>query len=142
MDIALDASGDIDLSTGEARLVSGIDEIVQRLRIRFRTFLGEWFADQRIGFPWFQLVLVKRPNLALVRTYVRQLIITTPGVIAVSELRLTPAWGERSLVISFVARTTEGEISASQIGAPVPDSDYGMMVFDVDGNPLVVLLGG
>lgn len=108
MDIALDAFGDIDLSTGEARFVSGTDAIAQHLRVRFRTFLGEWFADRRIGVPWRQIVFVKNPNMKLVRALIREVAATTPGVGSVEDLRVTLG-SDRVVDISFTARAPNGE---------------------------------
>ncbi len=35
-------------------LVSGADEIVQRLETRLRRELGEWFLNTSAGLPWYQ----------------------------------------------------------------------------------------
>jgi hypothetical protein len=107
VDLALGADGDIDLTGGEARLVSGVDALVQHLRIRFKTFLGECYRDRRVGVPWFQVVFVKNPNLRLVRSLIREVAFTTPGVAAVLDLRVTVS-SDREASISFLCRTTEG----------------------------------
>jgi hypothetical protein len=118
VDLALDANGDIDLTGGEARLVSGVDALVQHMRIRYRTFLGEWILDRRIGVPWFQVVFVKNPNLRLVRSLIREVAITTPGVDAVLELRVSVN-ALREASISFVCRTTEGVTFPFTFSEPV-----------------------
>jgi hypothetical protein len=118
VDLALGADGDIDLTGGEARLVSGVDALVQHLRIRYRTFLGEWYGDRRIGVPWFQVVFVKNPNMRLVRSLIREVAITTPGVAAVLELRVTVN-SARVAAISFVCRTTENVTFPFTFSEPV-----------------------
>jgi hypothetical protein len=121
VDIALDANGDIDLTNGEARIVTGNDAIAQHLRIRFKTFLGEWFADRRIGVPWRQVVFVKKPNMRLVRALIREVVATTPGVAAVEDLQVRIG-SDRVASISFTARAPNGD--------PIP--------FDFRENPLEV----
>lgn len=52
-DLALDANGDLDL-TGGGYLVEGQAAIAQRLTIRLKTFLGEYFIDATRGLPWLE----------------------------------------------------------------------------------------
>ena len=52
MDLQLDTTGDLDVSTGDLLLISGTDQTAQRLRIKLQFFLGEWFLDQRVGIPY------------------------------------------------------------------------------------------
>ena len=40
-----------DLTTG---IVTGVDEIIQRLVTRLNRELGEWFLNTSAGFPWYQ----------------------------------------------------------------------------------------
>ena len=50
-DIAGTPEGDLDATAG-GRLVRGIEAIAAVLRIRYATFLGEYFLDNRRGVPW------------------------------------------------------------------------------------------
>lgn len=40
-----------DLTTG---IVTGVDEIIQRLVTRLNRELGEWFLNTSVGLPWYQ----------------------------------------------------------------------------------------
>lgn len=40
-----------DLTTG---IVTGVDEIIQRLVTRLNRELGEWFLNTSAGLPWYQ----------------------------------------------------------------------------------------
>jgi hypothetical protein len=52
-DLALTASGDLDPTNG-GRMVEGQEAIAQRLKIRLRTFAGEYFLDTDLGLPWLE----------------------------------------------------------------------------------------
>lgn len=71
------ASGDL---VTPLTIIRGSDAIMQRIRIRFKWFLGEWFLDQRQGVPYFTEVLIKNPDPILISTIFRQVLKTTPGV--------------------------------------------------------------
>jgi len=49
----------------------GIEYIIQKIKIELLTFFGEYFLDNEIGFPWFQKVLIKNPNLKEVNDLVK-----------------------------------------------------------------------
>src|SRR3972149_2290942 len=109
-DIRLDlATGDLTITQGRLSLAVGADAVVQSLRIRFRTFLGEWFLDSRVGVPWFQLVFVKHPNLRLARAVLRQVALATPGAVAVRGVSVSLD-GRRRCAVEVVAITTAGEV--------------------------------
>lgn len=108
MDLALDDSGDLDLTGGELRLVSGVEAVRQHIRIRLRTVLGEWFLDQRIGVPYFEHILVKNPNPVLVRSIIRETILGTPGVSSVSRLEFELDRVTRKLTVDGAAVGDDG----------------------------------
>lgn len=60
MDIQLDKNGHIALNGTRLTLVTDRPLLVaQRLSIRLRTYLGEWFLDTNMGIDWFADVLLK-----------------------------------------------------------------------------------
>ncbi len=85
--MALDSDGDMALSAaGIPFFIGSSDEAIQRLRVRFKMFLGEWYRDQNLGVPYYQHVLIKQPNLVLIRSLWRQLILDTPGITGINRL--------------------------------------------------------
>lgn len=106
-DLALDpATGDLALPV---QLITGADCVAQRLRIRLRFWLGEWFLDQRLGIPYVRSVLVKNPDLVLIRSIFRRVILSTPGVARLDSLVLTHDRAGRRLVIEdFRATFVDG----------------------------------
>lgn len=111
MDLQLDSTGDLEIGNNDDLiLVDGIDSIAQSLAIGLRFFQGEWFLDLRIGFPYFEEVLRKAPDLNVVRSLFREAILATEGVLAISDLALDYDGTTRSLSVSFSAQTTEGPL--------------------------------
>ena len=115
MDLQLDIDS-WDLITGvDLSLVSGIESIRQHLAQRLKTFMGEWFLDNRIGVPYFQQVLIKNPDPVVLDSVFKAVIVNTPGVIELLEFDLKVDRSTRQLKLSFTASTTEGEISFDEV---------------------------
>lgn len=113
------SGGDLDVSTGNLVLTTDVNVITaQKLTSRFQLVLGEWFADARIGVPYFQLVLVKNPNLGVIRQLFRQVILTTPGVNQI--LSDTPSYNPaaRTLAWAFQVQTIQGAVLTGGPGVP------------------------
>lgn len=107
MDIKLDTAGDMDITSNLLTLVTGIDSIAQHWLIRMRTFLGEWFLDQRIGIPYFQYILVKNPNVANVRNIFYQASLGTPGIKEITAFNFDLDTATRILTIDISGVTED-----------------------------------
>jgi|SRR3990172_2625271 len=114
MDLALDSSGDLAFEDGDLVLLDGTEAIAQHLAIRFRFFLGEWFLDQRIGMPFYQKILVKNPNLALVRSLFNRAALDTPGILSVEKLETNFNAGARTLALELRATGVDGPVTISE----------------------------
>ena len=86
MDLKLDLNGDLDVTDGDVTLLEGQDAIAQNIVTRLRTFLGEWFLDQRIGVPYFESILIKNADVRVIESILRRTITTTDGVDTVDNL--------------------------------------------------------
>lgn len=100
MDAKLDANGDLDLSTGDIQILTGIAAAQQRITRRLKTFLGEVFTDSRIGMPWFQSIFKKPARIVLAKSLIRQMILTDPEVDEVLDLVVSFNGPTRALSIS------------------------------------------
>jgi hypothetical protein len=80
-------------------LVSGLDAILQGIEVRLRIVRGEWFANQRLGLPYYPNDIVSdadailggkatRTRLTRIRRQVVEMIKSTPGVDRVVEVTL------------------------------------------------------
>jgi hypothetical protein len=99
---------DLDLTGDALSIVDGDDAIVQDLKVRLQFFKGEWKLDTRIGFPYFQDVLIKNPNLAVIRSLYREAILETPGILAIEFFDLSVDAATRKMSLSFSAEKTDG----------------------------------
>lgn len=113
--MALDINGDMALSSaGLPFFIGGADEAIQRLRVRFLFFLGEWYRDTRLGVPYFEHVLIKRPNLTLVLSLWRQLILDTPGITRLKRLTQSFDKTTRTLRPVFEAVFEDGTVISDE----------------------------
>lgn len=96
--------GDLFLSsTGQFVLYVDAQAVRQNVRDRLRLFLGEWFLDARLGFPYFRDVFIKNPNQQSIISSLRRTIRGTAGVSQVDDLVLTLA-SSRKATVDFSAR--------------------------------------
>lgn len=116
MDIALDANGDIDLTTREPALVSGLDAIAQHLKIRLRFIKGEWHLDTREGVPYFEEIFEVGVDLRVIESIMRKVVLGTPGITSIVTIELTPDYAARTLDIALEALTREGVLTSADFG--------------------------
>lgn len=109
------ASDDIAIPV---RLVRGPDAVVQRVRQRFQFFLGEWFLDRRLGIPYYEQVLVKRPDTGLIASLFRRVLVETPGVSRVATMSAEVEPRERNLKLTFKAFLEDPNVIIRAVDAP------------------------
>lgn len=114
MDLKLDTNGDLELGADDLVLVEDLDAIAQHLAIRFQFFRGDWFLDTRAGIPYYEQILRKAPDLNVVRSLFREVVLTTPGVLSINSFALDYELSTRTLSVSFGAITVLGELSFSE----------------------------
>lgn len=74
--------------------------VVQKVKMRLLSIYSEWFLDANFGTPWFEDILVKNPNSALVESIIRNQILTVSGVGSIDELILNYDRKARRLLIT------------------------------------------
>lgn len=104
-DILLDKSGDIALSKdGDIALVTSP---VQAVLIRLRWFFREWVFDPDKGIPWYESILVKKPDIEGIRKMLVREIMEVEEVTEVPELKIYLDAARREAIIKFCFRTSE-----------------------------------
>ena len=100
-DFALDENLNLLIPT---RLIEGTELVVQRIRVRLNTFLGEWLLDSRVGIPYIQWkdAPTQLTSTAIESTIVAQ-ISSIPGVDRVENISAvldsaTETWSVTGLV--------------------------------------------
>jgi hypothetical protein len=112
------AYGDLVIVNGDAVLTSdanggGTQNVLQDIVTRLRAFSGEWFLDTAFGIGWFQRVFIKGPNVSAIDGELRDAILATPGVLALTQYKSTPNYSARTFTVSFTVATTAGTVSYS-----------------------------
>lgn len=108
-DLLLDSGGDLQV-TDDFEAARGGAAIAQALRISILLFRGEWFENLDLGTPYFEDVLVKRPNLQSIRSIFRSRILDVPGVSAIEDLKLNFDPRARALEVSATIATDTEEL--------------------------------
>lgn len=93
--------------------IEGADRVAQSIEIRLRTFLGDWFLDTTHGVPYFEDILKKVANLALIESILRAQILDVRGVRAIAsfEMQIDPRL--RICTVNYSAESNEGLVRGS-----------------------------
>lgn len=109
-DLALDPlTDDLALVAGRLALTSGLGALRQKVLVRLRLCLGEWFLDTSVGLPWFSL-LGQKNAIGFARTNLYAALATCPGVAEVLRFDFNVATPTRVATVNFTVRSTNGEI--------------------------------
>ncbi len=109
-DFLLGSDGDLVINNGDFVLVSGAPAAQQGVSFRLGFVQGDWFLDREDGIPYFTRILIKHPNYAEAREWVRLAIIDTPDIVSVDSIDLAFNPSTRGLVIYYGASTATGAI--------------------------------
>ena len=117
LDLALSAaSHDLLLSsTNDLMLIGNAERVAQQIKISLKAFLGEWFLDTGFGIPYFEEMLVKNPNMMIVREIIRDRILAVPGVMTVITLDVEIDRSARTLRITHETQTAEGLVTETEV---------------------------
>jgi hypothetical protein len=107
-------AGDLALNEdGDLVILEDIAYLRQKLAVRFKFFLGEWFLDLRQGIPYYRDIFVKNPNLDVIRSLFRRVILGTPGVLSLPRFELQYDEAARRAHFDFQAVCRGGMIEVS-----------------------------
>lgn len=118
-DLALDADGDLELTSGAARLtdVESGENVQQRLRVRLRLWQGDYVLDQRVGVPFRRWLGRKgADSVALADAVLRRAVATCPGVKRLDSFSFALDPSTRVATVAFEVTT--------DTGAPVADNVF------------------
>ena len=104
---------DLDIANYDLQLVSGVDQVRQKIECRLQFFFGEWFLDNTQGVKLYETVFVKNPNLSLIASTFRAAILETRDVKSVIEYNQNYDPKLRKLEVSFKVDTKYGTLESS-----------------------------
>lgn len=134
MDIQLNSTGHIDLTNGVLSLIRDRPTLVaQRLSVRLRTYLGEWFTDIDMGIDWFADVLIKNVSKFTVDSIIQNEISKDDYVIAVKTFKSSV--NNRNYSCEF---TVEVKCLDKPIQMKYLANENNIFVTDENGNYLLI----
>lgn len=136
MDIQLDSSGHILLTTNGLSLVNDRALLVaQRLSVRLRTYLGEWFLDTTMGIDWFADVLLKNVSKQTVDSILQNELVKDRFVVKIKTFSSSVV--NRNYICSFsveikgMERTVEMKYLANENNLFVTDEKGNYIIIEV-----------
>lgn len=98
-DFALGTDGDLEITHGRLRKLTGVEAVAQRLRVRFRLFRGDWFLSTLDGIPYHEIVLRKRTSPGLRREVFRRAARSMHGIREVLSMDVAIDGRTRALTV-------------------------------------------
>ena len=132
-DLLLGAGGDLSVSNGQLALTDSFStHAAQRIAIRLRMFMGEWFLDTNAGTPYFQQILSAPPDMSTLANVFRRVVSQDAYVVSVPTCECSLARAQRALSVRIVAAIApEGTVV---LGLTVQDT--GAVHVTANGVPL------
>lgn len=116
VDIALHANDhDILIKDGDFLLIDNAERVVQQIKVKLLTFLGEWFLDTTWGVPYLEYILVKQPNQELIKQILSEQILSVDDVKSLNALELDYQVKVRTLIINYEVSTEYGLITRKEV---------------------------
>jgi hypothetical protein len=110
-DFLLGDDDDFVVRNGDFAMATDKVGIKQSIDIRLSFVRGEWFLDESIGIPYYEVIFVKNPSLVVVREVFREALDDTPGVLEILALDVGYD-GNRIASVPWIVSTDLGELSA------------------------------
>jgi hypothetical protein len=90
---------DLMIVGGKLKIISGADEVRQRILIALWHYWEEYFLNVPAGVPWYELILGSK-NKKTVEALLRKAVLDVPGVISIMQFQMQLAVGSlRDFVI-------------------------------------------
>lgn len=99
----------------QLHISTDLEATAQRIKVRLKLFLGEWFLDLLAGVPYYQDILVKNPDITKVNSLIREAILTVPTVQRIITYQFTTNNADRTFTVNFKCSTSDGEIEDSLV---------------------------
>lgn len=115
IDLALGTDRDISVEDGDLKLCAGVELVTQRVIVGLRLFLGEWFADEEAGTPYYRDVLVDQPKSNLVEAMFRRQILTDADIERIDSFTFETDRRYRQCRVTFSATSSQGKVNASEV---------------------------
>lgn len=105
--ISVNSMNDLEVSTNNLRLKSGILEVMQSCEQAVKTQLGEVIYNTQTGVPNFQTIWQSGANIAQFEAFVKQMILNVDGVLSITKF--SASIRDNLVVYSATIKTIYGE---------------------------------
>jgi len=113
-------TGDLVIENGDIAFVEDGEALLQRIRIKLRTFLREYFLNRAVGLPYLQRddegrqILGKQTDPVDIGDIFQEKIITTNGIKELKSFRFDLDTKTRSATVDFEAESIFGTVVFSE----------------------------
>lgn len=105
----INETGDLEIRNNNINMIKGKDEVLQQLRLIFRSNQGEWYFNPEYGLN-YDNILSKKPNLDLIRDEIKNGLSQCSKVMSIDYVNVDFDRSSRRLTIDFQATDIEGNI--------------------------------
>jgi hypothetical protein len=119
-DLQLDTAGDLLVTSGDLVLVADDAAIAQDLAQAYQLFNGEDPVAPDEGFPWFEQVLGKRPDIGVLRQVFVDYGEARLGVSSIPFVNLSYDRSARKIGVAVSALSDSGELVPVVTSIQVP----------------------
>ena len=103
-------NGDIFIENGKLKIFENIEALAQVAMNVVYTLKGEVILNQNRGIPYFEVLFNNKPNAALLKYYITQLVSRIDGVKNITEI--TATMDKNLLKYSLTLDTIYGKVVA------------------------------
>lgn len=116
LDLGLDAkTHDLVISDYDLVVIDSAERVAQQIKVQLLTWLGEWFLDTTHGVPYLDYILVKNPNLELIRQTFRDQILLVDDVEDVTDIEVSYNARTREVTVEYTAATEYGLVTDKEV---------------------------
>ena len=101
-------NNDLDFTGSRANEIEGKEEIAQRVGVRLKKWLGEWFLNNEEGIDYLGLIFTRDYSPERVKTEIISQVLDVEGVTSIDDYNQVK--NDRELVVSFNLFTTDGQV--------------------------------
>ena len=104
-------NNDYSFGNGQADIITGLDECLQKCKTTLMQLRGEWFLDSRDGVPWGD-VLGQRTDTQLLTETIKKTLLGIDGITSVTALSVDV--DERQALVIASINTIYGQSNLTQ----------------------------
>ena len=103
-------NNDLVFENNNLVIVEGKEFVAQNLKQRLQTLLGECPLDTELGVPYIEEILGKRRSQSIVENILKDVILSTPGVVKLESFIMSFVETTRILTVDFEVKSLDGTI--------------------------------